>query len=49
MDEMQIKLRYRKNDAYHNDTHVRSGSADPEYASNCEIFLRTTGDDFKDQ
>ena len=27
---------------YHNDTYIRSESADPEYASNCEIFLRTT-------
>jgi len=25
-----------------NDSQIRSGSADPEYASNCEIFLRTT-------
>jgi len=28
--------------AYHNDTHIQSGSADPKYTSNYEIFLRPT-------
>jgi len=38
-----IEIQEKRQVANHYDTHIRSGIADPEYASNCEIFLRTTG------